>query len=90
MEEITVNEPCKAGNMETSILEWSCQIRDVLKGAAPMPLANVARRITNATTNEVAMALGWLAHEGKVQFRRQNGRWEISLQESRGVSERAE
>jgi hypothetical protein len=66
--------------MDASLLEWTCQVRDVLKGSGPMPLASVARRITDATTNEVAMAVGWLAHAGEIRFSRRRGLWEIGLQ----------
>ncbi len=68
-------------DMESCILQWTGQVREVLGESGPMPLANLARRIDNATTNEVAMAVGWLARAGKIQFRRRGDLWEISLQE---------
>lgn len=68
-------------DMETSILQWTGQVREVLGESGPMPLANLARRIDNATTNEVAMAVGWLARAGKIRFRKRAELWEISLQD---------
>ncbi len=68
-------------DMESCILQWTGQVREVLGESGPMPLASLARRIDNATTNEVAMAVGWLARAGKIRFRRREEIWEISLQD---------
>jgi hypothetical protein len=73
-----------ASTMALCILEWAALVRAALEGADPMPLASVARRIPHATTNEVAMALGWLAHEGTIWFRRRGSLWEIGLQAPAG------
>jgi hypothetical protein len=69
--------------MERDIPVWAGQVRNVLREAGPLPLASVARRLPDATTNEVAMAVGWLAHAGEVGFRRREGRWMIDLQRVR-------
>ena len=70
--------PVQPGSDTTGacIGEWAAEVRDILrKGGGGMSLADVARRVHTATTNEVAMAIGWLAHAGEVRFVRQgNGR----------------
>ncbi len=68
-------------DMESCILQWTGQVREVLGESGPMSLANLARRIDNATTNEVAMAVGWLARAGKIRFKKRGELWEISLQD---------
>jgi hypothetical protein len=75
-------EPEQRGKpaMNDCIPAWAKQVREVLGQSGPMPLANVARRIADATTNEVAMAVGWLAHAGEIRFRRRGALWEIQLQ----------
>ena len=70
--------------MDVLMQEWTRQVRDVLDGAGPMFLASVARRIPDATTNEVAMAVGWLAHAGEIRFSKQGSIWAIDLQEHSG------
>ncbi|MBT7067733.1 MAG: winged helix-turn-helix domain-containing protein [Verrucomicrobia bacterium] len=59
--------------------EWARQVCDALADAGPMGLACLARRIKGVSTNEIAMAIGWLAHEGRVQFREQEGMWEVAI-----------
>ena len=68
-------------DMESCILQWTGRVREVLDESGPMSLAKLARRIDSATTNEVAMAVGWLARAGKIRFRRREDLWEISLQD---------
>ena len=65
-------------------MKWTGQVGAVLTESGPMPLANLARRITDASTNEVAMAVGWLAHAGAIRFARQGTLWEIALSERHG------
>jgi hypothetical protein len=65
--------------MDASIPEWTRKVREVLKGSGPMSLASLARKITDATTNEVALAVGWLAHAGEIRLREREGLWEIDL-----------
>jgi hypothetical protein len=65
--------------VDARVREWAKQVREVLDESGPMPLANVARRIGDATTNEVAMAVGWLAHAGEIRFSRRGALWEIGL-----------
>ena len=67
-------------SMDGRIAEWAKQVRDVLKDSGPEPLASLARGVPDATTNEVAMAVGWLAHAGEVRFNRRAGLWTIALQ----------
>lgn len=67
--------------IDACILGWVEEVCKALEGSGSMPLANVARRIPDATTNEVAIAIGWLAREGRIQFGRREGIWEISLRE---------
>ena len=67
--------------MEACIREWADQVNDVLGATGPMSLAGLARRINDASTNEVAMAVGWLARAGKIRFKRREELWEISLQD---------
>jgi len=67
------------GPVDTCLPEWTRRVRAVLEGAGPMPLASVARRITDATTNEVAMAVGWLAHAGEIRFSSRGEFWDIEL-----------
>ena len=71
--------------METNILEWTRRVRAVLTESGSMPLASLARRITDASTNEVAMAVGWLAHAGEIRFARRGALWEIALLERHGL-----
>lgn len=63
----------------------SRQVRNVIEEMGPLPLANVARRIRDATTNEVAMAVGWLAHADEIRFRRHEEMWVIELKEHGSV-----
>jgi len=65
--------------MEAHIKVWAEQICEAIKGSGAMPLANLARGIADASTNEVAMAVGWLARDGRISFRRRGGVWEIGL-----------
>lgn len=75
------SEPARRAelDLDVGISERAEEVRNVLKGASPMPLAGIARRITDATTNEVAMAVGWLAHAGEIQFRKHGNLLEINL-----------
>lgn len=65
--------------MEACLDECVRQVCYALEDSSPMSLACLARRIRGVTTNEIAMAIGWLAHEGRVQFREQEGMWEVSI-----------
>ena len=77
-------ETCKSNGktMESCLCELGRQVCDVLGDSGELPLAGLARKVPVATTNEVAMAVGWLAREGRLHFRRSGGVWEIRLQES--------
>jgi len=67
--------------VEAHVKEWARQICEAIKGSGAMSLANLARGIADASTNEVAMAVGWLAREGRISFKRRGGMWEIGLTE---------
>jgi hypothetical protein len=67
--------------IDASILGWAEEVCKALEGSGPIPLANLARRIPDATTNEVAIAIGWLAREGRIRFGCREGIWEMSLRE---------
>ena len=55
------------------------RVRVVLKESGAQPLASLARKVPGTTTNEVAMAIGWLTHAGEIQFSKHNGLWLIDL-----------
>ena len=76
--------------MEFLIRDWTAQVSDVLRSAGPLPLASLARAITGATTNEVAMAVGWLARAGEIHFNRREGLWTIELQRPGGADQHAD
>jgi len=42
------------------------KVMEVLRGKEPMPLYKIMR-LTGLTSNDVAGALGWLAHSGKIE-----------------------
>ena len=42
-------------------------------------MAGIARELKSISANEVAMALGWLAQEGRIHFRQKRGMWEAHL-----------
>lgn len=65
--------------MDADLAKWAEQVCEALSECGDMPLANLARAIPNATTNEVAMAVGWLARDGRVGFKQGKGIWEIYL-----------
>jgi hypothetical protein len=65
--------------LDVSIPTWAGQVRDVLKESGPLPFASLARRVANISTNEVAMAVGWLVHAGEIRFTRRGTLWLIAF-----------
>jgi len=76
--EVQATKPC--------IPEWARQVQDVLKESGAQPLASLARKVPDTSTNEVAMAVGWLAHAGAIQLSRREGLLMIALQELNDAS----
>lgn len=71
--------PSDERSVDAWLDEWSKLVCSALEDAGSMSLASVARRISGITTNEVAMAIGWLSCEGRVQFRDNGGVWTVGL-----------
>ncbi len=63
--------------LETYLPAWAEQVRMVLRESGAQPLAYLARKVPHTTTNEVAMAIGWLAHAGDIRFSRREELWMI-------------
>lgn len=70
----------KKPTMETNLQEWADKVRQILRESGPLPLAGIARGVADATTNEVAMTVGWLACAGEICFGRRDGVCTIELQ----------
>lgn len=70
---------CTKATMESHLPAWAEQVRMVLRESGAQPLANLARKVPDTTTNEVAMAIGWLAHAGDIRFSKREGLWMIEL-----------
>jgi predicted transcriptional regulator len=66
--------------MDAGIPVRARRVLEILAETGPLSLASLARQFDDASTNEVAMAVGWLAHAGEVCFRRRADLWMIVLQ----------
>ncbi len=72
-------EACSQASMEALLPAWAELVRIVLRESGAQSLANLARKVPDTTTNEVAMAIGWLAHAGDIRFSKREGLWMIEL-----------